>query len=164
MGGEALQLLRVLRLKDTIMEATMSKVFVEERKFHFIREIVQHDGFWDLLFAICQCWYPLFCLLRLADLAIGGMDKVKYYVCQMDRLLDSGLRNVLVKWRSADCPYYKLLLASTRKIDSRSVDSSRKTKVWMKKNCKMRMMKASVCCLSHHLFLICTQLFETFSL
>ena len=100
---------------------------MEERKFHFIREIVQHEGFGDLLFAICQCWYPLFCLLRLADFAIGGMDKVKYYVCQMDRLLYSGLRNVLVKWRSADCPYYKLLLASTRKIDNRSVDSSRKT-------------------------------------
>ena len=33
MGGEALQLLRVLRLKDTIMEATMSKVFVEEKNF-----------------------------------------------------------------------------------------------------------------------------------
>lgn len=33
MGGEALQLLRVLRLKDTIMEATMSKVFVEKGNF-----------------------------------------------------------------------------------------------------------------------------------
>ena len=33
MGGEALQLLRVLWLKDIIMEATMSKVFVEEKKF-----------------------------------------------------------------------------------------------------------------------------------
>ncbi len=89
MGGEALQFLRVLWLKDNTMEATMSKVFVGERKLHFIREIVQHEGFWDLLFALCQCWYPLFCLLRLTDLAIGGIDKVKYNVCQMDRLLDS---------------------------------------------------------------------------
>ncbi len=40
MGGEALKLIRVLLLKDIIMEATMSKVFVEEKKFHFIREIV----------------------------------------------------------------------------------------------------------------------------
>jgi hypothetical protein len=45
----------------------------------------------------------------------------------MYRLLDSGLRNVLVKWRSGDCPYYKLLLASMRKIDNRSDDGSRKT-------------------------------------
>ena len=54
MGGEALQLLRILRLKDTIMEAVMSKVFVECKKFHFIGQIVKHDGFWDLLLAICN--------------------------------------------------------------------------------------------------------------
>ena len=53
--------------------------------------------------------------------------EVKYYVCQMDRLLDAGLRNVLVKWRSADCPYYKLLLASTRKIDNRGSGSLKRT-------------------------------------
>jgi hypothetical protein len=39
MGGEALHLLMVLRLKDTIMEATMTQVFLKERKFYFIREI-----------------------------------------------------------------------------------------------------------------------------
>jgi hypothetical protein len=33
MGGKALQLQRVLQLKDTIMEATTSKVFVEEKNF-----------------------------------------------------------------------------------------------------------------------------------
>ncbi len=48
-GGEALQLLRVIQLKDTIMEATMTKVFVEEKKFHFIWEVVCHEGFWVLL-------------------------------------------------------------------------------------------------------------------
>ena len=59
--------------------------------------------------------------MRLADLAIGGIDNVTYHVCQIYRLLDSGLKNVLVKWRRVDCPYYKLRLASTRKIDSRKL-------------------------------------------
>jgi hypothetical protein len=76
MGGEALQLLRILRLKDTIMESVMSKVFIECKKFLFIGQIVKHDGFWDLLLAICQLRYPLFRLLRLADMR-GGIDKVK---------------------------------------------------------------------------------------
>ena len=128
MGGEALQLLRVLRLNDTIMEATMSKVFVEEKKFHFIREVVCHEGFWDLLFAICPCWYPLFRLLRLSDLALGGIEKVKYYVCQIDRLLDSGLSNVLAKWQMPDCPSLKLVLASERKIARKMGDGREKTK------------------------------------
>ena len=73
MGGEALQLLRILRLKDTIMESVVSKVFIEHKKFLFIGQIVKHDGFWDLLLAICQLWYPLFRLLRLADKR-GGID------------------------------------------------------------------------------------------
>ena len=128
MGGEALQLLRVLRLNDTIMEATMSTVFVEEKKFHFIREVVCHEGFWDLLFAICQCWYPLFHLLRLSDLALGGIEKVKYYVCQIDRLLDSGLSNVLAKWQMTDCPSLKLVLASERNFARKMGDGSEKTK------------------------------------
>ncbi len=109
------------------MEATTSKVFVEERKFHFIREVVCHEGFWDLLFAICQCWHPLFCLLRLSDLAIGGIDNVKYYVCQIDRLLDSGLNNVLAKWQMPDRPMLKLVLASTRKIAKKKGDGAEKT-------------------------------------
>lgn len=104
----------------------MSKVFVKGRKFHFIREIVRHDGYWDFLFAVCQCWYQLFCLLRFANLAIGRIDKVEYYVCQMDRLLHCGLRNLLMKWNSVNCPYYKILLSSTRKIDSRMMDGSAK--------------------------------------
>ena len=49
-------------------------------------------------------------------------------VCQMDRLLDYVLRNVLMKWKSADCPYYKFLLASARKIENRRKDASSMTK------------------------------------
>jgi hypothetical protein len=125
MGGEALQLLRILRLKDTIMESVMSKVFIECKKFHFIGQIVKHDGFWDLLLAICQLWYPLFRLLRLADMR-GGIDKVKYYVCQVDLLMESGLQNVMKKWSAPTCPADKLLSASMRKLDNRK-DGNLKT-------------------------------------
>lgn len=95
----------------------MSKVFVEHKEFSFVGQIVKYDGFWDLLLAICQAWYPLFCLLRLADTSIGGMDKVKYYVSQINRLLDCGLQNVIAKWTHPTCPAEKLLDASTRNID-----------------------------------------------
>ena len=125
MGGEALQLLRILRLKDTIMESVMSKFFIECKKFHFIGQIVKHDGFWDLLLAICQLWYPLFRLLRLADMR-GGIDKVKYYVCQVDLLMESGLQNVMKKWSAPTCPADKLLSASMRKLDNRK-DENLKT-------------------------------------
>ena len=45
MGVEALSLLSIFSLKDTIMESVMSKVFIECKKFLFTGEIVKHDGF-----------------------------------------------------------------------------------------------------------------------
>jgi len=126
MGGEALQLLRILRLKDTIMEAVMSKVFVECKKFHFIGQIVKHDGFWELLLAICKLWYPLFRLLRLADMR-GGIDKVKYYVCQIDLLMEHGLENVVKTWSAPTCPADKILAASMKKIETSTKEGKPKT-------------------------------------
>ena len=89
------------------MESVMITVFIECKKFLFIGHIVKHDGFWDLLLAICQLWYPLFWLLRLADMR-GGINKVKYYVCQIDLLMEAGLDNVLKKWSAPSCPADKL--------------------------------------------------------
>ncbi len=58
------------------MEPVTSKAFIECKKFLFIGQVVRHDGFWDLLLAICQLGYPLFWLLRHAEMR-GGTDKVK---------------------------------------------------------------------------------------
>lgn len=44
----------------------------------------------------------------------------------MNRLLDCHLRYVLMKW-IAGCPYFIILLASSRKIDSRRTDGLSKT-------------------------------------
>jgi hypothetical protein len=41
-------------------------------------------------------------LLRLCDTKTGCMDKVKYFVMQTDRLLESGLDNVLEKLKEMD--------------------------------------------------------------
>jgi hypothetical protein len=63
--------------------------------------------------------------LRLADMR-GGIDKVKYYVCQVDLLMESGLQNVMKKWSAPTCPADKLLSASMRKLDNRK-DGNLKT-------------------------------------
>lgn len=39
MGGYALQLMRVMRHKNVIAECTMSKVFLDEKNFYFIKEV-----------------------------------------------------------------------------------------------------------------------------
>ena len=83
------------------------------QEFHFIGQIVKHDRFWDLLLAICRLRYPLFWLLRLADTR-GGIDKVKYFIYQIDLLMETGLENVLKKWSAHTCLAYKIWSALMR--------------------------------------------------
>ena len=47
----------------------------------------------------------------------GGIGKVKYYVCQVDLLMESGLQSMMKKWSAPICPADKILSASMRKLD-----------------------------------------------
>ncbi len=70
--------------------------------------ILNSDDFWNLLFAIIQACYPVFHILRLADMKIGGMGKLYYYVCQTDMLLEPEMLNVMNLWNDPMAP--KILL------------------------------------------------------
>ncbi len=111
------------------MESLTSKVFIECKKFLFIGQIVKHDGFWDLVLATCQRWYPLFQLLRLADMR-GGINKVNYYVCQIDLLIEAGLDG-LKKWSAPSCPADKIWSVSMRRLDKVIRREILRTRDWM---------------------------------
>lgn len=114
MGGYALQLMRVMRLKNVIAECTASKVFLDTKKFHFIHDVMKLDMFWDVLFAIIQLLYPLYRLLRLCDTQRCCIDKVKFYVMQVDRLLEPGLDNTKVKLESM-ADEFEVVVESSKK-------------------------------------------------
>ncbi len=97
MGGEFIQLLRIYRLKDVLCECITSKVFLEMKEFHFLVPIIKSEAYWDYHFSVIQALYPLYCLLRLADIKEPGIDKLKYYVMQFDHLLDDGISNICSK-------------------------------------------------------------------
>ncbi len=63
LGGEAIQLLRVLRLKDALTECVPSKAFRELKQFAIVGEILLHEGFLDLMWCVCKGLYPMYCLL-----------------------------------------------------------------------------------------------------
>ena len=117
MGGELIQLLRVLRLKDALTECVASKAFRELKRFAVVGEVLLHEGFWDLLWYVCKALYPMYSLLRLADMQIGGIDKVKYFMHQIDRLLPQSVVEVFEKWDSDSCPALKLKLACDSDLD-----------------------------------------------
>ncbi len=117
MGGELIQLLRVLRLKDALTECVASRAFREMKNFAIVGEVLLHEGFWDLLWYVCKALYPMYRLLRLADMKIGGIDKVKYFMHQIDRLLPQSVVEVFEKWDSDSCPALKLKQACDCDLD-----------------------------------------------
>ena len=50
-----------------------------------------------LLLTVIQLLYPLYRLLRLADMCTGGMNRVKFFILQADRLMKGALENVIKK-------------------------------------------------------------------
>ena len=98
MAAECLQFLRVFHMKDAIQQATRDKVFVGYKRFAFVIKIVNCKEFWDTLFSMIEAIYPIHRILHLSDMKLGGMDKMKCYVCQTDQLLEDGMRNLMKKW------------------------------------------------------------------
>ena len=98
-------------------ECVASKAFREMKNFAIVGEVLLHEGFWDLLWYVCKALYPMYRLLRLADMKIGGIEKVKYFMHQIDRLLPQSVVEVFEKWDSDSCPALKLKLACDSDLD-----------------------------------------------
>ena len=119
MAFEQLQFIRVLRLKDALLSTVNNVVFKDWNRFTFVSKIIGYDEFWQLLFAMIQALYPIYRILRLADMKIGGMDKLKFYVLQTDRLLDAGVENVVKKWNDPRMPSMELRSAHLNSSDKK---------------------------------------------
>lgn len=117
MAGEVMQFLRVIRLKEALQATSRDKVFVDYKRFSFVSTVLNNDAFWDCLFAVIQALYPIFCILHLADMKVGGMDKLYYYVMQTDRLLKPALENVMKLWKDPKMPTMELHFMKLTKAD-----------------------------------------------
>jgi hypothetical protein len=53
-----------------------SKAFQELKHFAIVGEVLLHEGFGDLLWYVCKALYTMYHLLWLADMKIGGIDKL----------------------------------------------------------------------------------------
>ena len=84
------------------MNASQTELFLEMKEFHFLVPIIKSEAYWDYHFSVIQALYPLYRLLRLADMKEPGIDKVKYYVMPADHLLDDGIGNICSKIESGE--------------------------------------------------------------
>jgi hypothetical protein len=140
MAGEVLQFMRVLRLKSALQATTRDPVFVGYKRFQFVVNILNCDEFWSCLYAVIQACYPIFRILRLADMKIGGMDKLYFYVRQTDRLLQPALENVVKRWTEPRMPVMDIAELKLTKAD----------KQWMQRKFVLRRL--------FHLMLLLSQI------
>jgi hypothetical protein len=89
LAGELIGLLRLLRLRDILRATIASKEFKDIWAKCFQREVIvlENNEFWKNLFSLCRSLYAPMHILRLAHQKTPAMDKLHYYVCQMDELL-----------------------------------------------------------------------------
>ena len=57
----------------------------------------------------------------------GGIDKVKYYICQIDLLMEAGLNKVSKIQSAPNCPGDKIWSASMRRLDKNYKEGNPKT-------------------------------------
>ncbi len=105
MAGHELNLLCLYCLQAPTLEVIMKKTFLDMfTAFHAPTHVLEKPEFWHFLYAVVQALYPMFCILRLVDMKIGGMDKLKFYVMQADKLLPFYMENVKDQWDSLVTP------------------------------------------------------------
>ena len=75
-------------------ECFASKSLCDMKQFANIGKILLSECFGDLLWCVCMAMCPMYCLLRLADMRIGGVDKVKYDMHEIDHLLPESVGRV----------------------------------------------------------------------
>ena len=79
MAGNLIALLRFLRLREALVATTVSAEF---RKMKMpwapFCAILQMDSLWRAIFALCCAMYAMLRLLRMADMKIPAMGKVRW--------------------------------------------------------------------------------------
>jgi hypothetical protein len=87
MVGEQIALTCLLRLRDALKSTINSKEFMDLNNFKPETFVLNNNNFWLYLFVMCCALYAPMRVLHLADQQVPGMEKLYYYVLQIDRML-----------------------------------------------------------------------------
>ncbi len=105
MAGEIIACLRLIRLKPTLQAVTTSAEFLTLKRHRDLAMVLSKETVWNFLFAIARAFYPIMRIVRLADCRTPGMDKLKYYILQADRILKEELPKIDIAYASLASTY-----------------------------------------------------------
>ena len=84
MAGNAIALMRALRLKEALLSTVNSAEFKKLNIRAPLVDIIASEKFWDHVTKVTKIFMPALFLLRLADRNIPAMDQMFYYCRKMD--------------------------------------------------------------------------------
>lgn len=79
MGGKIIALLRLLRLRHPLVGTLVLKEFRDLKICPQFCTVLQVDELWTAIFTFCRAMYAVMRALRLADMKVPAMDKVRVY-------------------------------------------------------------------------------------
>ena len=138
MGGELMQLIRIVHLKGPLGEAVNSKVFLEDKKFSFLAKLVNNENFWFILITVVRAFYILIRLLRVCDTRCGYIDRVKILAIEYDENMETGIDNVQYCWEEHDDVFLQMTTASNKVIDAQDEIGDVKKKEECRGFCRRR--------------------------
>ena len=69
------------------------------KQFANIGEILLSEAFGDLMWYVCKAMYSMYCLLRLTNMRIDKIDKVKDFMHKIDHLIPESVAEMMEKWQ-----------------------------------------------------------------
>ena len=79
MGGEIIALLRLIKMREPLVETTISKEFRDLKLWCKFCTILHMKDLWKAIFTLCHAMYAPMMVLWLADMKIPAMDKVRIF-------------------------------------------------------------------------------------
>ncbi len=113
MAGEIIACLRLIRLKPTLQAVITLAEFLTLKQHRDLAMVLSKETVWDYLFAIARAFYPLMRIVHLADCQAPGMDKLKYYVLQADRVLKEQLPKIDIAYAALASNYKAIMTDNT---------------------------------------------------
>ena len=113
MAGEIIACLRLIRLKPTLQAVITLAEYLTLKRHRDLAMVLSKETVWDYLFAIACAFYPLMRIVHLADCCAPGMDKLKYYVLQADRVLKEQLPKIDIAYAALASNYKAVMTDDT---------------------------------------------------
>ena len=107
MGGHFIALLRLCRMKQSILDCVVTSQVTKSDFPSALKAIVMKQQFWDVHVLLLRTVAPMLRVLRLADMEQPCMDKLKYFTRMAGKIMRANAQKLEDAFISPDSPQWE---------------------------------------------------------